>query len=907
MCGDGRPDPDKLLEQLEADVPAQPNGTRYGRLKIFFGYAAGVGKTYAMLRAAHDAKAAGADVVVGYVEPHARPETLALLDGLEQLPHLVLRHKNITLREFDLDAALARHPQIMLVDELAHTNAEGCRHTKRYKDIEELRRAGIDVYTTVNVQHIESLNDIIASITGVAVRERIPDEVFDSAEQVELVDIEPEELIARFNQGKVYRAHQAKHALHHFFSMENLVALREIALRRTADRVNRIFERKKQLSARADYFTEEHILICLSPAPSSAKVIRTAARMAGAFHGQFTALFVETPQFAQLCAKDRARLQENIQLAKQLGARVVTVFGDDVALQIAEYARAAGVSKVVLGRSNTKRRLFLAKATFSERLSELAPNLDIYIIPDKMGPAYRRARRSMRLEVQKYFSLGSIFNTLLVLVGSTLLGLWFQHLGFSEANIIMVYILGVVISALVTTGRVYCVAASLLSVLTFNYLFTEPRFTLAAYDKGYPVTFLIMFAVALVIGTLTTRIKEQARISARKAYRTEILLDTSQMLQRAETQQDIIDATAHQMRRLLDKTIVFYPAADGALAAPQVFPREDALQRIDGYIADDERAVAQWVFKNNKHAGATTSTLPGAKCLYLAVRGNAQVFAVVGVAMDDGAVGTYETNLLIAMLGECALALEKVQLNQTKNEIALKAQKEQLRANLLRAISHDLRTPLTSISGNAGVLIGNADTMDAAKKQQLYTDIYDDAMWLINLVENLLSVTRIEDGTMQIHMEGELIAEVVAEALRHVDRKASEHHIAVDIPDDLLLARMDARLIMQVIINIVDNAIKYTPAGSHITVSARRADAFVAVEIADDGDGIPDDAKEKVFDMFYTASNGRGDSRRGLGLGLALCRSIILAHGGQMYVRDNAPHGAVFHFTLQAEEVTIHE
>lgn len=908
-----RPDPDKLLEKLkEQDKTGQK-----GRLKIFFGYAAGVGKTYAMLEAAQIVKKSGVDVVAGYVEPHARPETIALQEGLEVLAPLIVEHKGIKLKEFDLDAAVIRHPSLILVDELAHTNAEGCRHKKRYQDIEELLNTGIDVYTTVNVQHIESLNDIVASITGVIVQERIPDKIFDNASQVELVDIEPADLIERLNEGKVYREKQAKTALKNFFSEENLTALREIALRCTADHVNQASEKNKQETQvfSGGYFTKEHILICLSPSPSNGKVIRAAARMTKAFKGSFTALYVETPESKGMSGEDERRLRANEKLAKQLGARIVTTYGEDVPLQIAEYARLAQVSKIIIGRTNTKKGLFSFRPSLAEKLSELAPNLDIYIIPDNTAVPYRR-KRAARLKSQDPSEwVWDILKSAGILAGATIVSILFEQTGFSEANIIMVYILGVLLTAVVTSQKKYSIIASFVSVFTFNFFFTVPKYTFQAYAPEYPVTFLIMFLSALITGTFTTRVKHQAKQSALQAYRTEVLLETSQKLQQTDSYPKIIFETANQLVRLLKRTVIYYPVLNGTLVQPKVFSRIDGSREDTSlYITPEEQAVAAWVYKNNKHAGAFTNTLPSAKCMYLAIRGSQKVYAVVGVALNGQPLESFENNLLISVLGESALAFEKEELYETKNQAAMQAQQEKLRANLLRAISHDLRTPLTSISGNADILLGNGASLDESKKIQLYQDIYDDSIWLINLVENLLSVTRIEDGTMNIHMEAQLVSEVIDEALAHINRKGCEHCITKVIPDDMIMARMDSRLIVQVIINIVDNAIKYTQPGSHIEISARREKAggqgqseFVAVEIADDGEGIPDEAKEKLFEMFYTGGNKVADSRRGMGLGLALCRSIVMAHGGMISVEDNKPRGSRFKFTLPAEEVTLHE
>lgn len=891
-----RPDPEELLKQIKHEEISKHRG----KLKIFFGYAAGVGKTYAMLEAAHVAANAGIDVVAGYVEPHQRPETLKLLDGLEILPPLKIKHNGILLNEFDLDNALKRNPTLILVDELAHTNDEQCRHLKRYQDINELLDHGIDVYTTINVQHIESLNDIIASITTVVVKERIPDYIFDNADQVELVDIEPEDLIKRLEAGKIYQKNQALRALGHFFMLDNLVALREIALRRTADRVNKKFEQIKPKN-KEHHYTNEHILICLSPAPSNQKVIRTAARMANAFFGKFTAVFVETPNFEKLPAKIKQSLRANTKLAVQLGANVVNLYGDDIPEQISEYARFAGVSKIVLGRTNTKRHF--SRNSFADRLIALTPSIDIYIIPDKIRNSYKPAP----LKSHQFFSL-SISDTIIsiiIIIIVTLLGIWFRNLGFGEANIIMMHILGVLATSLLTDNLIYTLLASLISVLSFNFFFTVPMHSFMAYDRGYPITFLIMFLTAFITGTLTKRVKEQARLSAIKAYRTEILLKSSQKLQRAKTRKEIIDEISKQIFKLLDKTIIFYPIEDNELAKPLVY-KSNPTEDEQVYLNKDEEAVATWVFNNNKHAGASTTTLPGAKCLYLAIRCEDNVLGVIGIFLDKSSIDDYENNLLMAILNEGAMALEKESSISKKREVEIKANQEELRANLLRSISHDLRTPLTSISGNAGVLLDSSDKLSNERKIEIYSDIYEDSMWLIDLVENLLSITRIENGNIQINKEVELINEIILEAMHHISKDSADHIIQLDLSDDFIFVRIDARLIMQVIINIVNNAIKYTPKGSMIKVTTKKINQFLSLEISDNGEGIPDDQKNKLFEMFYTCNNLNGDSRRGLGLGLALCKSIIEAHDGSIKIIDNYPKGSIFVISLPLEEVDIH-
>ncbi|MFR8172406.1 MAG: ATP-binding protein [Marvinbryantia sp.] len=896
-----RQNPDQLLRAIRNDTESE----KRGKLKIFFGYAAGVGKTYAMLQAAHLAKANGADVVAGYIEPHSRPQTSALLEGLEQIPAKQVFYGEMTLREFDIDSALKRKPRLILVDELAHTNAEGSRHAKRYQDVQELLNAGIDVYTTVNVQHIESLNDTVASITGIWVRERIPDSVFDQADQVELVDIEPTELLERMASGNIYQEEQAERAAAGFFTVENLTALREIALRRCADRVNLLTE-STRIQNRGDYHTDEHILVCLSSSPSNAKIIRTAARMARAFRGNFTALFVETAATAEMSEDDKKRLRDNIRLAGQLGAHIETVYGEDVPYQIAEFARLSGVSKIVIGRSTATRKSIFSKPTLTEHLIANAPNLDIHVIPDTGSGTVCQKHRNKMFHVTA-MPVRDLVKSILVLLASTLVGYVFYTMGFSEANIVSVYIFGVLVISVITTSRFCGAIASIVSVLVFNFFFTVPRFTFRFSNPNYLVTFPIMFMVALLTGSLATRLKDNAKQSANAAYRTKILFETNQLLQRETDEQAVIEATAGQLLKLLRKDIVVYLANGQELDSPSIFRTPDSNQCE--LISENEKAVAAWVLRNNKHAGATTNTLSSAKCLYLAIRVGRQVYGVVGIAMNEIPLDSFENSVLLSILGECALALENIKNAREKEEAAILARNEQLRANLLRAISHDLRTPLTSISGNADNLLANYQKMDDATRKRTFTDIYDDSMWLINLVENLLAITRIEGGQVHLTQTVELMDEVVSEALRHINRKSKEHIIHVSSSEELILASIDAKLIVQVIINLLDNAIKYTPPGSVIEIHTEKNKEShqVVVSVSDDGPGIPDDQKPHIFDMFYSGANKIADSRRSLGLGLSLCKSIVTAHGGTIWVTDHDPKGTVFTFTLPAGEVELHE
>ena len=652
------------------------------------------------------------------------------------------------------------------------------------------------------------------------------------------------------------------------------------------------------------YEHEEHILVCLSSAPSNAKIIHTAARMAEAFHGSLTALYVQTPDFSAMEEENRRRLDANTRFAKKLGATIETVQGDDVPYQIAEFARLSGVTKIVLGRSAVGKTRIFRKLTLTDRLIAIAPNVDIHIIPDgASGRLYRprRARKGL-----PRFSAADTLKSLAILLAITLINMALYALGFTDANIIMIYILGVLLTAIVTTHQIYSIVSAVLSVLVFNFVFTEPRFSLHAFDAGYPLTFAVMFLAAYMTGSLAIRLKENARQSAQAAYRTRILFDTDQLLNRAENREEIISILAGQLIKLLNRDVVIYMRDGDALAPPVCFP-VDGQEMKQALLTDGERAVAEWAGQNNRHAGATTDTYPNAQCLYLAIRINQRVYGVVGHAMGRDTLDSFENSVLLSMLGEGALALENEKNAREKEEAAILAKNEQLRANLLRAISHDLRTPLTSISGNASILLSGEQAIDEATRRQLYSDIFDESMWLINLVENLLSVTRIEDGRMNLNPTAELMDEILDEALRHINRRGTDRRIIVENERDYVLVHADAKLIVQVLINLIDNAVKYTPPESEVRISVREEDGMVHVSVADNGPGIPDDAKDKVFEMFYTGATHASDSRRSLGLGLSLCKSIVNAHGGTISLRDNHPSGAIFEFTLPSEEVSIHE
>ena len=651
---------------------------------------------------------------------------------------------------------------------------------------------------------------------------------------------------------------------------------------------------------------KEHILVCLSSSPSNERIVRMAGKMAQAFSGSLTALYVQTPGDADMNAEDTVRLQANMRLAQQLGAEIVTTHGEDVATQIAEYVRLSDVTKIVIGRSGVQRRHFWSEPTLTERLITLAPEVDIHIIPDV--EAYKSYRRKRLLTIRPAFPTAwELLLTIGILAAATVIGWAFLRLGFANANIIMVYLLGVLLTSAFTSGYTCGVLSAFLSVILFNYFLTEPRLSLAAYGSKYPITFAVMFAAALLTGTLAAKLKAHAQLSARDAYRTKLLFDMNRQLQKAETPDEVYQMTATQIQKLMQRDVLIYPAQGDALLDGNVYPADGSSPYCIP-DTDQEQNVIQWVWHNRKRAGATTQNFPKAKRLYLAIRTGQQVFGVVGIPMEKQTQpDAFTSSVLFSILGECALALESLRNAEEKEKAAVLAKNEQLRANLLRSISHDLRTPLTSISGNADTLLHSYNVLDEQTRKQIFTDIYDDAQWLTGLVENLLSVTKIADGSVKLRLSDQVVDDIVSEALRHIDRRSAEHHITVDCGDEPLLVRVDAGLIMQVLINLVNNAVKYTPAGSNIRITAIPRENMAEICVSDNGPGIPDELKEHVFEMFFTGGNPIGDSRRSLGLGLTLCQAIIHAHNGEMTLKDNSPHGCIFSFTVPLSEVNLNE
>ncbi len=641
---------------------------------------------------------------------------------------------------------------------------------------------------------------------------------------------------------------------------------------------------------------KEHILVGLSSAPSNTKIVETAAKMAKAFHANFTALYIKTSQSEILSEENARRLQNHIKLAERLGATIITVYGEDVALQMAEYARMSGVSKIVIGRNATKRTGIIIKPTLADKLIALATNIDIHIIPDADSDLREQKatlfKRANHLSIIKDLAI-----SLGIIIVASLIGVFFAYLGFSESNIITLYILGVLITSIITNSKIAWGLSSVVSVLVFNFLFTKPRFSLMAYGDGYPITFAIMFVASLITGSLASKMHNQTKQSSQAAYRTKILFDANQRLQRASEDEEVLKITLEQLKKLLNREIV-------------IFKQDKDTPRAIVYGADDSFQIEETELE------AVTNLLINPlldyksrqlRCEYYPIRTQSRVYGVVAVYKDEKALDTFENSIVLSLVGECALALENNYNAKEKELASILAKDAQLRANLLRAISHDLRTPLTAILGNASNLISNATSFDEQTKLTIYNDIYDNSMWLINLVENLLSITRLEEGRMHINFTTELVDEVVAEAIKHVHKKENGQKIIVIHKDELLLAKMDTRLIIQVIINLLDNAVKYTPVDSTITITTKKQDDKALISIADNGSGIPDELKERVFDMFYTGANKIADSRRSLGLGLALCKSIINVHNGEIFVQDNVPHGAVFTFALPVGEVEINE
>ena len=646
--------------------------------------------------------------------------------------------------------------------------------------------------------------------------------------------------------------------------------------------------------------SDEHILVCLSAAPSNKKIINTAAKMANAFPAHFTALYVRTGTKSE--DLDKEKLEEHIRYAEKMGAEIVMTHGVNIPVQIAEYARLSNVTQIVIGQSNARRNYFFSKATLTEKLIEIVPDIDIHIIPDAMKTRIYQ-KRPYVWYVEKP-SVKDYFLTIFIFVICTLIGLLFQKFHFTDTNIVTIYILGVLLTSILTNGYLCSVAGSFLSVFLFCFFLTEPRMSFQTYAVGYPVTFFIMLISSVLTGALAAKLKMHAKLSAQLAFRTQVLFDTDRLMQKAKGETEILDVTCTQLLRLLNRSITAYVVENGALSEGKLFSGKK--ENTEDFLIPEEQQIARWVYENRQRAGASTHYFPQAKCIYLAIRSGNNVYGVIGIPLQKETLDSFEYSILLSVINECALAMENAQNAIEKEKNAVMAKNEQLRADLLRAISHDLRTPLCSISGNADMLLGNSDRLDEATKHQIYSDIYDDSEWLTGVVENLLSITRLNDGRLKFKFTDQLLDEVIAESLRHISRKHDDYKIVTDC-EELVLARMDVRLIMQVLVNLIDNAIKYTPPGSVICIRGTKTDGKAQISVEDNGPGIPEEMKTHIFEMFYTGKTTVADSHRSLGLGLALCHSIIEAHEGTLVLTDHDPHGCNFTFTLPLSEVTLNE
>lgn len=876
------------------------NKNHTGHLKIFFGYAAGVGTTYAMLDDAREQFHSGTDVIIGYIEPDTKPETKRLLRGMPSIPQKVIYNKNKIDYEFDLDAALKRNPKLIVVDELSHTNVPGVRNKKRYQDIEELLNAGIDVLTTVNVQHIESLNDIVEDITNVFERETVPDYIFDHADRVKLIDIEPEELLRRLEAGNPKEEAENPSGLEAgakpvIFSREKLRLLREVAMRKAADRICHLNqEGHLQNDNKAPSLK---LLVCFSCSPSSARCIRWTARTAEAFHAPWVAVYVENNDLEKLTKEEKKYYQSNVELAEQLGAEIVTLNGFDIASTVAQYAKLSGVTNIVIGKSRKKKNLMsLFEMDLEDKLISLMANTEIHIIPDNLnsGKTYKKTKKLH----QKEFYWMDIVKLLGGLILTTLIcfGLEYFHIG--SQSIIMFYILSVLIISRITTGYIYGIIASFLSVLTFNYFFTQPYFAFNILQHSAAITFGVMLFGALITSTLTVRIKAQADYALDRERRTEVLYEINKKLLITRGLENIISLTNEYITKIFGRSVIFY-ASDPVDGTPGIMMQAQKDDNADFLLSEKEAAVAHWVFLNQKRAGTGTDTLMEAGAFYMPVMSQGNVLGVLGISCMDGKIIDQSNRAFLRrIVSLVAMALERQRLSDEQRYILIDTEKEKMRSNLLRAISHDLRTPLTGILGASSAILENGNTIDQETKIKLLTNIKDDSQWLIRMVENLLSVTRINEDTANVSKTPEAAEEIVAAAISRIRKRFANQKISVSVPEELLMVPMDPTLIEQVIINLIENAIKHSGDDTQIDVSLRKEDNFAVFEVSDNGEGIQEQDFPYLFESYVPNGKRSSDSSRGMGIGLSICMSIVKAHHGRMDAYNKKEGGAVFRFEL---------
>ncbi len=888
MTESDRRDPDELLAAVQRDAAR----AQRGRLKIFIGASAGVGKTYAMLEAARAARAAGADLVVGYVEPHGRVETERLLEGLEQLPPIDVRYRGMTRREFDLDAALKRRPSTLLVDELAHSNiVEGeprPRHSKRWQDIEELLDAGINVWTTLNIQHLESLNDLVAGITGVRQNETLPDRIFDEADEVELIDLPPDDLLARLKAGKVYVADKAVTAADRFFRRPNLTALRELALRRTADRVDaaaREYSGEERVSR--PWLARDRFLIAIAPNDQAEQLVRVGKRFADALDAEWLVVSVETPALLKLGERARNRRVAALRLAESLGAQTITLDGSSAAAALAEYARLRNITRIVVGEPRRRGwRALLAPST-AAKLVRHGQGLDVSIIARRDDPRRAEApeRSSPRSVAWRRYWAAALVSLLCTGVAQ----LMYPY--FELTNLVMVYLLGATVAAL-RLGSGPASLTAVVNVLAFDFFFVPPRLTFAVSDLQYVVTFAVMLVVALVIASLVASVRAQTRVAGARERRTALLYAMSRELA-ATRQRDNIARVAvkHVAETFSGHAVVLVPDPAGRLLHPRSTPLPESLRSAD-------LSVAQWVFDHDRPAGLGTDTLPAAEAQYQPLRGGIRTLGVLAVRPTQRRrlLLPEQQHLLETFAGQIGLAFERASQAEEAEAAFVAAETESLRNTLLASISHDLRTPLAAIAGAGSALADPALGLDSAARIRLATTIESKAREMSKLISNVLDLMRFESGEVRLRPDWQTLDDLVGTALGLLHDRLTDHPVAIDLPDTLPAVRVDAPLLTQVFTNLLDNCVRHTPPGTRISISATADDHSVRVAVDDNGPGLPPGDPERLFQKFQ---RGREESNAGgAGLGLAICRAIIAAHGGTITAAPRPGGGTRFAFTL---------
>ena len=877
-----RPNPEALLAKIQAEETARHRGI----LKIFLGYAAGVGKTYAMLEAARLRKAEGVDVVVAYIETHRRADTEALLSGLEIIPRKTVQHRGVDLTEMDVEAALARHPQIALVDELAHTNVPGSVHPKRYQDVEDLLDAGINVYTTLNIQHVESLNDVIAQITGVKVRETIPDTVLEEAGDIELVDLPPEELLKRLQDGKVYVSDQAARAVQMFFRKGNLTALREMSLRHTAERVEGQMQTYMQdKSIAGPWAAGERLMVCISPGALGERLVRSGRRLAGELNCEWLAVYVETPEHARISDAERDRIARTLQRVEELGGKTVTLVGSPLHEVLLEYARKNNVTRIIVGKPARPPWQDWLQTSLVHRLIRESGPIDVFVIsgePEAASPAPVRGFIPHR-PLNRYLS------AILLVVAATGLSFFFRGL-IAPTNLVMIYLLAVVIAA-IRLGRGPSILVAFLSVLTFDFFFVPPYLTLAVTDTEYLLTFAGFFAVGFVISQLATSLRDQAESAERRRVETVSLYGLSRDLSATNSLESILQAIMNNIAQTFDRDmVIFLPDKTGTLQPMAATP--------DFQTGENELAVAEWAFEHNQPAGRGTDTLPAATARYLPLNTAGARVGILAVRPHDPSnhLPPEGYRLLEAFASQASLAIERVQLTEQAQQAHLLEATEKLQSSLLNSLSHDLRTPLVSITGALTSLGDQAGALNEEDRHSLIQTAREEAERLNRLVGNLLSMTRIESGALYLHRQPEDLSDVVHNALELLGKQIAGNPVRVNISPDFPPVPVDFALMVQVLINILDNAVKYSPPGSPIDISAGEDGTTAHLEIGDRGIGIPSEEMARIFNKFYRIQ--RPENVSGSGLGLSICKGIVDAHGGKIYAQARPGGGTLIALEL---------